>query len=94
MNDKPINPQARQHIKALAAEGKQLLEDEALPEVVQLFVAGFLGALAISVRVLDGDDADQALDFFENQLHAVVGKAFLDGKLSVANLAKTVAGQP
>lgn len=94
MTAEPINPATREALKALLGEGKQLLEDDKLPEQIALFVSGFLSGLAVCVRVLDGDTAEQALDFFENQLNAMVGKAFLEGKLTTADIATTVAGRP
>jgi hypothetical protein len=75
----------RDDIKALANEGKRMLDQLNDAPGPQTYVSGFLGGLLVAGRLVDGDSAEKALEFFEDQLNAWIGKAYLEGKLPAPN---------
>ncbi|GGJ81853.1 hypothetical protein GCM10011583_11640 [Streptomyces camponoticapitis] len=86
-----MTERARTHIKAIVQE----LKDAATPgdeSTAAVFVSGMLAGLAISVQILDGQTAEQAMQQMVGSLETAVGKAYLDGTLPAPGSEKQDAG--
>jgi hypothetical protein len=80
-------------LKAVAEEIQQDIGKYVEDPNLVMFSAGLMSGLAIVGQLLKGGTVDDALTQIETGLHAAVGKAYLTGKLTAADLIPTPPGE-